>query len=511
MTTAAVQTALQKISYRAATVQAEWLVAALLGLFAIDNLLLLQFLGMSPIVVILLAIAVTSGLIWLIKRPANDAAQIPIQVVGYALLISLTLLVLGGEGRFFYANADWQIRDAILNDMSSLPWPFAYALDGKAVILRAPLGMYLLPSLAGNSGFNEFAMLASNALRLSILLALGWQLFGNRTSRIIALVVFLAFSGWDFIGTWFYSLKGIPVSWDHLETWNFGFQYSSHITQAFWVPQHALAGWTAALMFLLWRKGLAPIGWFAATIPLVAIWSPLAVMGAVPFVLLAGITVLIRRDFNWRDVGLGLVAVGVALPALLYMQMDAAKLGSEIRQAPFAIYLFVFALEVAPFVLLALLDPSNTKMERLTLWVILTCLLFMPFWKIGANSDFQMRASIMPLALLAVAFAEWIMRKLDQRPVPKGALGFAVVALLVGAITPALEIHRGLVNGPSPAPLCSLVGVWEKQSGLVAPHATYLADTSSLPYVLKNVPAIAGLRDPESCWDRKWVVAQEPE
>ena len=493
---------------RTCAVPATWLVSVLLGLFAVDNLLLLGFLGLSPIIVAGLAIAASAALFWLLLRTKRPTIAIPLRVIGCTFLLSLLLFLLGGEGRFFYANADWQIRDAILHDMASLPWPFAYALNGSAALLRAPLGMYLLPSLAGNSGLHEIALLLSNTSRFAILLALGWQLFDCRWKRSIVLGVFLAFSGWDIVGTWLYAQAGIAVSWDHLETWNFGFQYSAHITQAFWVPQHAIAGWTSALMFLLWRRGLAPIGWFAATVPLVALWSPLAVMGAVPFVLLAGVTVLVRRDFDGRDVGLGLLALLVALPAVFYMQMDAAKLGSEIRHAPAAVYLSLFALEVAPFILFPLLHSSNTKMERITLWTIFLCLLFMPIWKIGINSDFQMRASIMPLALLAVAFAEWLIQMMAQRPVPKGALIFAGIAVGIGAITPAFEIHRALVNQPSPLPRCSLIGVWNKQSGLIAPYAAYLADTRSLPGLMKSIPPIAGVADPVKCWDHEWVVAQ---
>ncbi len=506
MTALAVQMSAPRTTSGAIAIPVTWLASILIGLFAIDNLLLLQFLGLAPIIAVLLAIAICAGFAWLLCSPAKETERVPLKVIGCATLISLVLFLLGGEGRVFFANADWQIRDAILKDMASLPWPFAYALDGNAAILRAPLGMYLLPSLVGKSGLHETALLLSNSLRLAILLALGWGLFDSRSKRLIALVVFLTFSGWDIVGTWLYSLSGVAVSWDHLETWNFGFQFSSHITQAFWVPQHALAGWTAALMFLLWRKGLAPIGWFAATIPLVAIWSPLAVMGAVPFVLLAGINALIRCDFGWRDVALALLALLVALPALFYMQMDAAKIGSEIRNAPSAIYIVLFAFEVAPFILLPLLDHSNTRMERLTLWIVFLSLLLMPFWKIGVNSDFQMRASIMPLALLAVAFAEWIWRMIEQRPQPKGALVFAAAALAVGAVTPALEVHRAVVNKPSPPPRCSLIGVWNKQSGLIAPYAAYLADTRFLPGPLKAAPPIAGTADPDKCWDRKWVV-----
>lgn len=508
--TAAVAMTAPKTSSAAMTVSAELLVAILLGLFAIDNILLLQFLGTSPLAVVLLIVPVCAAFAWLIRGRASNAVHIPLTVIAVSFLISLLLFALGGEGRFFYANADWQIRDAILNDMASLPWPFAYALDGQTAVLRAPLGMYLLPSLVGKTGLHDIALLFSNSSRLAILIALGWLLFDSRRHRLIALTIFLLFSGWDAVGSWIYSLGGIPVSWDHLETWNFGFQYSSHITQAFWVPQHALAGWASAMMFLLWRKGLAPVGWFAATVPLVALWSPLAIMGAMPFVVLAGITVLIRRSFDWRDIGMAMLALAVALPALFYMQLDAAKLGGGVRNAPIAIYVMVFALEVAPFIFLPLLNPANTKLERVTLWTIFLCLLVMPFWIIGINSDFQMRASIMPLALLALAFAEWFIRMLEQRPVQNVAIGVALLAIIVGAATPVSELRRALVNGPSPAPQCSLLGVWTKQSGLIAPYATYLANTKSLPGKMKSIPAIAGTRDPAKCWDRKWVKIAEP-
>jgi hypothetical protein len=509
--TAAVAMTAPKTSSAAMTVSAELLVAILLGLFAIDNILLLPFLGLSPLLAILLIIPSCVGFAWLIRSRARASLPIPLTMLGGSMLFSLGLFLLGGEGRFFYANADWQIRDAILNDMASLPWPFAYALDGQAAILRAPLGMYLLPSLAGKTGLHDIALLFSNSSRLAILIALGWLLFDSRRHRLIALAIFLLFSGWDVVGSLIYSLAGIPVSWDHLETWNFGFQYSSHITQAFWVPQHALAGWASAMMFLLWRKGVVPVGWFAATVPLVALWSPLAIMGAIPFVVLAGITVLIRRSFGWRDVGMAVLALAVALPALFYMQLDAAKLGGGLRDAPMAIYVMVFAFEVAPFIFLPLLDPANTKSERATLWTICACLLIMPFWIIGINSDFQMRASIMPLALLALAFAEWFNRMLEQRPLQRGAIGIALLAIIVGAATPLSEIRRALFNGPSPAPQCSLLGVWTKQSGLIAPYATYLANTKSLPGKMKSIPAIAGTRDPAKCWDRKWVTIAEPE
>src|SRR4029079_442931 len=69
------------------------------------------------------------------------------RVFAGAFVIAVVLFMLGGEGRFFYANTDWQIRDAVLRDLATNPWPFAYKLNGTAYFLRAPVGMYLLPAL----------------------------------------------------------------------------------------------------------------------------------------------------------------------------------------------------------------------------------------------------------------------------------------------------------------------------------------------------------------------------
>ena len=490
-------------------VRADCCAMALLALFAADNLLLLRFLGLPAQWITLLAVPIVFGIVHLTKLHAVEIPRIPIAVLGYAMLISLGLFLLGGEGRFFYANADWQIRDAILRDMSTQPWPYAYALEGRAAILRAPIGMYLMPSLAGGKA-HEIALLLSNSIRLALLISLAWLLFDSRKKRVFALCVFFVFSGWDIVGTVLYANTGKHVSWDHLEQWNFGLQYSSHITQAFWVPQHALAGWASALMFVLWRKGLAPIGWFAATVPLVALWSPLAIMGAIPFALLAGTISLLSRRFDWRDILLAMLAVAVSLPALLYLQIDAAKLGSGILRIPAPIYIILVMLEVAPFIILPLLDRRNSNLERLTLWTILLCLLLMPFWKIGIGKDFQMRASIMPLALLALAFAEWFIRSARQPPRRNTAVGLSIIALGLGAVTPLLELHRSLVNGPSPAPRCSLLGAWHQQSGMVAPYAAYLADAASFPGRLKNVPAHVGRNDPPTCWDSAWHVIEAP-
>lgn len=483
------------------------LAGLLLGLLALDNLVLLRFLGLlPPLGVVALGAAVIAALIGLCRAMPMNLPRVPYRVVGLGFALAVAMLVLGGEGRFFYANVDWQVRDAVLHDLASHAWPFTYAIDGRAYILRAPLGMYLLPSLFGPGQASELALLVSNGLRLGLLIALAWPLFDTRRQRAIALTVFVLFSGWDILGTALYSALGQHPSWDHLEAWNFGFQYSSTATLAFWVPQHATAGWACAVTFLLWRKRAGPIGLFAATIPLVAIWSPLAIIGAVPFALWAGLDVLRRRAFTWRDVVITALALLVALPSLAFLELDAVSVGGGLRtQYSPAVFLFCAALEVLPFVLPLLRRSAAKTVDQPVIWLVLALLLVMPFWQVGVSSDFQMRASIMPIALLILAFASWLAELTNRRQLPKSALAYAIIALGIGAATPTMEVWRAVSNGPSPRPLCSLTGVWTRQDNLVVPISTYLAPVAALPFTLGPGPVIDAAKNPGPCWSRKWV------
>src|SRR5579864_1532816 len=84
------------------------LAAGLLGLFAFDNLLLLHFWGLSLPVTAGLMVAAGAAITALCARYCANLAPVPLRTFAAALIISLALFALGGEGRFFYANTDWQ-------------------------------------------------------------------------------------------------------------------------------------------------------------------------------------------------------------------------------------------------------------------------------------------------------------------------------------------------------------------------------------------------------------------
>lgn len=486
----------------ARTVPVAWLAGGLLGLFALDNALLLAFLGFDDRIVALVAAVVGGLTARLAARRIDASLRISAATLAVCLGVAIIVLLLGGEGRAFYANPDWQVRDAVLADLASNPWPFAYRVEGADYLLRAPLGMYLLPALSGKAALDT-ALLASNAIRLGALLALGSVLLETRAQRWTALIVVLAFSGWDAFGVLLHAAAGVPEAWDHIEPWNAGLQYSSTLTVAFWAPNHGIAGWACAVTFLLWRRGFAPIGLFAATIPLVAFWSPLAVMGAVPFALYAGIDVLRRRDFGWADVAFAALAVAIALPSLAYERLDPASVPMHVRQIALVNWMGI-AVEMMAIVAIPFRSRFFAREARGVMILIAACLVAMPAWQIGSSADFQMRASIMALTLLAVFWSEALARAGAARTGSRASAALLAGVLMVGAITPALEVKRALAEPAAPAPRCSLAGVWNRQSGLIVPYGTYLARLDRLPPMLRNAPVTAGLDDPRQCWDRAW-------
>src|SRR5947209_2336598 len=92
--------------------------------------------------------------IWARERSQMLDQNIRFDLLLFCLATALALCLLGGEGRFFFANADWLIRDAIINDLVAWPWPFGYPIGEphsgvQTFIFRAPLAMYMLPAVVG--------------------------------------------------------------------------------------------------------------------------------------------------------------------------------------------------------------------------------------------------------------------------------------------------------------------------------------------------------------------------
>ncbi len=482
------------------------LVLALFLLLGVDNLLLLRFLGIASVFAHA-AVGIPLVLLWMALARSPWGASIPFSRLWICMGVAFAAVLLGGEGRIFYANTDWQIRDAILHDMVRWPWPVVYAHVDGPMLLRAPIGMYLLPALVGKAGgalAADWALLVQNALVLGVILALGSQLFPSRRSRLIALVVVLAFSGMDTIGVILARPSQLLPLTRNIDGYG-GIQFDADLTNLFWVPQHALAGWLGALMFVLWRAERMSLGVFLAILPLTALWSPLGLLGMLPFAALAGVKTLLERRLRWADVGPPALACLGATVTFLYLATDSGRVGMQLYPVIPAVYLIVVLFDVVPFAAIALATGAE-RVGRSTVIVATVSLLAMPFLELGGNTD--MRASIPALAVFAVISADLLAERRPRR-----LRSVLVLVLAIGAMTPLREVARAVAFRPPPPPQCDLTRAWQR-SYANFPLTPYLARLSTVPALLRpNSPALVPTntgKDPSrpwiGCWSRPWQV-----
>ncbi len=472
-----------------------WLVATLVAMLGGQQLLLWRFLDWVPFWTYPLAMLAIAGVcIVLVRMPGWSRESAPsVRLFATAAIFATLLLLLGGEGRLFYANTDWQVRNSVLHDLIEYPWPFVYAVRDAPDLLRAPLGMYLAPALAGKglgADAADWALLAQNVLFLTILIALVATLFRETRSRWIALAIFWGFSGMDVVGA---LLAGRSLL-GHLEWWNTA-QFSSEVTLAFWVPQHALAGWTGAVLFLLWREKRLPLAALLTPLPLLAHWSPLGLLGAMPFAALAGIETLLRRRLRLADVVLPGAAALFAVPGLLYLASGSGAVGGQANGLPLNQYIALEALEAVPILLaVAFLRP---RFGTGTLALVAALLIVVPFGQIGHHQDFSMRVSITALAILALIAADVLQRwSSAPRPLWRGVL---VGVLAVGLVTPLSEIRRAIAFPPAPKMLCSYFGV------VPGGADTYVTPFATVPALIApHQPAQVRPVDPPNCYSGPW-------
>lgn len=477
--------------------------------FCAGPILLAVFLGKASLGVIALATVLVALLTaGLFRRPWHSAEP----RVGWRTLLVccgtvLALLVLSGEGRLFYANVDWQVRQGLLGDMGRNSWPFVYDEDGQALLLRAPLGMYFVPALVWQSAGERaagFAMLVQNGLLIGGMLAALSPLLTTRRARLIGLAVFVCFSGMDALG----SLREPISRWDHIESWADGLQFSSTMTLLFWVPHHAIAGWAGAAAYLLWRRDLAPARLLLTITPLVALWSPLAMVGLLPFAAHVGLSLAVSRKLRWPDFLIPALAVVLVAPTLAYLTADPNGAPTRLFAASWKSWLQIQILEILPF-LLPLWSTAwrsgNIPGDRSTgtLLVVTTSLLAIPFLQVGQSVDMMMRGSIPALAVLAFLVVEEIVS-------PGSAWRkWLFLVLAIGAVTPAFELARSLRNAAAPRVDCTMFEAWDVGPKLydmpTLSKGTYLARLDRTPsYIAPDrpttVPAYSGRR----CWTGHW-------
>jgi hypothetical protein len=406
-------------------------------------------------------------------------------------LAAVLLTTLGGEGRLLPATADWIVRDAVLHDLVMRSWPFVYQIDGINWVLRAPLGMYLLPALIGKIGglYAAYAALwLQNCLAIFTIL----RIFCASTSMarsITVLAVFCIFSGWDVVGASIISLcqmllfhTPFAVLYD-IGWWDRLFQYSSTITLAYWVPNHALAGWLFTALLLMWDR--RQVGLYAVVMGagLAALWSPFALMGALPFVIKALLEASWQRRVAWRAIAVPILLLLMLLPLLRYLTIGSTDVPHNPQPQTYGFYMryaLFIAIEVLPFVVINyLFGDGRGGFSTSTYVLAVASLLLIPFYRIGGGNDFVMRASIPALAILAVTTGHTAYRAVRISTPVRASI--VALTLGLGFLTGLDQTRHVLERRNNGIGTSDLVQVWG-----AAPKAPYLAEQSQVPRLLRS-------------------------
>jgi hypothetical protein len=373
--------------------------------------------------------------------------------------------------------------------------------------------MFLIPAIVGKAygtAMADLAMLLQNSLLLTLLLGLGSTLFESARERFVAFVVVVSFSGMDLIGQLLRSSATGEAIPDHLERWA-GMQYSSHLTQAFWVPQHAMAGWFGALLFLLWRDRRISLGEMYLLLQMLLLLSPLGVMGVLPFAAYAGIASLLQHSLRPGDFILPAVTTWLCAPAVLYLGAAGESVGFRSSSILPIAYLLFELLEVFVFIFcVAALNRKNAPDIRLLL-VVAACLIAIPLIQVGEGGDFTMRVSISALALLAFLVAQALARAVTSEAARGAPVAILFVAMAIGSVTGMFELFRAIRYRSSPPIHCSVTSAGIQLVDLApsSNNVTYFAPVEAVPKFIR--PDTAAIVRPETdppCWNRAWKVSR---
>ncbi len=417
----------------------------------------------------------------------------------FCIGVAFAIFILGGETHLFFPPRDWLIRDAVLSDLSEHGFQVQYQFNDENFLLRAPLGIYIIPALVGKY-FGllsaHIALLTQNAIFLGSIFYLLMRL-GRGWRHIVILILF---SGLSLLGAALtITLHKRDIAslfiWG-IDAWHPYLQYSSSIVQFFWVPNHALPGWWLATLMLLNKRAdvdVATIGVFIAGL---AFWSPLVILPAVPWLIYLAVR-------HWRSillsvrVWMGILIALTFIPIIIYILIDSTSIpGSQQLERPdFGFWYVVFVCLQLPAVVFIAVYRRLIDAKYYSLIIAnLLILLILPFFKFGSNNDLAMRGSIVPLTILSFFFGLVVLQLTKKQWF---GLAAALALIITASASGMVEMTRSLAVATYKISSCSLVDSVLDQNGTSLP-ANYAYPTKDAPKWLIAVPTTVASHKAES-------------
>lgn len=392
---------------------------------------------------------------------------------------------LGGLNGLFYQSSDWNIRNAIFYDLIQFEWPVVYENTGAALVYY--IGHWLPPAIFGKltllvTGSMPWAWRVgrvffwgwtSLGLTIVIMLILHYLKASTKKARLLAIAVFVCFSGLDILAALYYkNLKELlNPNLLHMEWWSAKYQFTGITACVYWVFNQTVIPWIITLCVLMDESPRNYVLYCVACL----LCGPLPCVGIAICMAAKAVEYCIRqiRAHRWKTVlrdifsfGNFVVLLGVFPLVAAYILANNAVGGTDTAGAAAAAatqpsffssgywnreLLIFLAFEVGFYMLLVF----NDRKKDLMFYVIGFIFVIAPYFRIGASNDFCMRVSVPGMFILMLYAADYLLKHLRFKKADKITLSVVAkricalvlaVLLCFGAVSPAVEVYRGFYH-----------------------------------------------------------------
>ena len=412
------------------------------------------------------------ALILLNARKTQSAVfEIKIRTIVFICLVLLLWCYFAGLGGFFYQSDDHHYRNAIFRDLISFRWPVVYEKTGNSLVYY--IGFWLVPASIGKLAnlffsFNTAWVVANIALLLwsflNLLFVFLFILIYTKADSykkiLLALLVFIFFSGMDIVGmlrALNFDVTRIP---NHIEWWAGIYQYSSNTTQLFWVYNQSIPVWLATSLFANEKSVrnyvfLCLVLLISSSFPAVGLMVLLFGMGVYKLILSIRskeVSTILKDAFSIQNI----IAAVVLLPIFyLYYKTNQQVAGNSFQLNLYA-KVFGWGIGILRYIIFCLLEFGilsvvlyKENRSNLLYWMSVVSLCFAGAFSLGASTDFAMRASIPSLLVLMMLTIRTLNGSIHQKEfdgkryycIRKIGLAIAII-LIIGSVTPIVEYCR---------------------------------------------------------------------
>lgn len=397
----------------------------------------------------------------------SDSAVINIdtKLLVAVFAVSLIWCWLCGIGGFFYQYYDHAWRNAIFHDLINSEWPVIYSSTNR--MLCYYIAAWLIPALFGKlallAGMSAAAawniagavMLVYCSLAVCTVFCCIYKLLNtfDKTKIFIVSVVFIFFSGMDFLGI---LLSGHnPFETLIYEGWTGGlFEFQSMSTGLSWSYNQHEFSWLITAMILIDKKSENLAYWGLLLLP----FAPLPFIG---IFLMAVLTAVCNLRNGKIKEGLKLILSPQNLLSVfstgtifaLYYLSNRASSGENSESSYFMItdenslknYILFALLEILPFVVLTFRENRKNPMYYLSS----AMLILFPLFRIGTSMDFGMKATVPALFYIYILVCKKLMLLYREYNNEKKTLTLITTAVMIavisiGALTPVNELSRAI-------------------------------------------------------------------